>query len=98
MPGIVLAHDSISWAANCAALDSTNGEDYYPDGNRPQTTKRKVMARGDIHNVRKANTAGLPTNFQPSIPAVGGNTGGVVKSFILPGNTTGVVRFLIAPS
>jgi hypothetical protein len=42
----------------------------------------------DNHN---ASAVGLPTQYQPGLPTVGGSEG-VIRSYILPGNTTGVVR------
>jgi hypothetical protein len=83
-------HPLVSWAANCAATPATNGQDRFPDGIRERdvVSKRRAMANHiDNHNT---SAVGLPIQYQPGLPTVGGSAG-VILSYILPGNTTGVV-------
>lgn len=85
---------ALSWAANCAANDATNGVDVRT------TTGNKAAKKINVPKQAKANiivdgllskALGLPPQFQPTAPAQAGSDD-AIKSFILPDKKTGVVR------
>lgn len=82
-----------SWAVNCAAKPDTNGVDNKDSAVLANLSKRKTtrkLARAAIVDVSAKTAIGLPSEFQPTLPAVNGSEG-VIKSFILPDKKTGVV-------
>jgi hypothetical protein len=85
---------SLSWAANCAATEDTNGQDYYPDDKAQKNAVPKLRAKANLVDNHNGSAVGLPPKYQPTLPTVGGSEG-VIRSYILPGNTTGVVCFLL---
>ncbi|KAK7042445.1 TSPc domain-containing protein [Favolaschia claudopus] len=79
------------WANNCAANEDTNGVDFKSGtaGLRSNTVKRR-QPMANIVDKSTGNAIGLPSQFEPTLPTVGGDQG-VIKSYILPGNKTGVM-------
>lgn len=77
----------ISWEANCAADDATNGVDYSLSGTMRSEARR--LARAVVASKSASGT--FPPQFVPTLPTVSGSEG-VIKNFILEDNTTGVVR------
>lgn len=79
----------VSWDANCAANEETNGVDLRSSASLRGQVKR---AKAEIVDKDPGSAVGLPGPFIPNLPPASGNSG-VIKSFILPGNKTGVVSF-----
>ncbi|KAJ7628461.1 hypothetical protein FB45DRAFT_1028550 [Roridomyces roridus] len=77
------------WANNCVAVDGTNGVDFKGSAASSRTKSRK-QPKGDIVDKSSSNAVGLPPQFQPTLPTVGGDEG-VILSYILPENKTGVM-------
>lgn len=90
-----------SWINNCAANNATNGVDFKVDGALTSNVKPNFAARkqpkANIIDKSTSSAVGLPPQFEPTLPTVGGDQG-VMKSYILPGNKTGVVRVLSEPA
>ncbi|KAL1948464.1 hypothetical protein VTO73DRAFT_12539 [Trametes versicolor] len=81
------------WAVNCAAKPDTNGVDNKDSAVLANLSKRRTtrkLARAAIVDVSAKTAIGLPSEFQPTLPAVNGSEG-VIKSFILPDKKTGVM-------
>jgi hypothetical protein len=82
------------WANNCAATNETNGQDYKDSAAKAKAAgSGKSFAKqpmGYIIDATPGQAVGLPPQYQPSLPTVGG-AAGVIRSYILPGNTTGVI-------
>ncbi|KAI0314927.1 hypothetical protein OF83DRAFT_1062983 [Amylostereum chailletii] len=75
------------WANNCVATKDTNGKDYSANiDNQRRAPKRPMAVLADAPK----NAIDLPGPFLPTAPPVSGS-GGVIKSFILPGNETAVM-------
>ncbi|KAJ7756929.1 hypothetical protein B0H16DRAFT_1537435 [Mycena metata] len=68
------------WENNCVATNVTNGVDFKVAG----------QPKGNIIDKSNSKAVGLPPQFEPTLPTVGGAEG-VMKSYILPGNKTGVM-------
>ncbi|KAJ7130238.1 hypothetical protein C8R44DRAFT_775165 [Mycena epipterygia] len=92
--GVPFTDQASYWANNCAANNATNGVDLKVGAAR--TLKDNASARirkqpkGNIVDKSNINAVGLPPQFEPTLPTVGGDQG-VMKSYILPGNETGVM-------
>ncbi|KAG6915617.1 hypothetical protein DXG01_010693 [Tephrocybe rancida] len=78
------------WAANCAANGATNGVDLKATQENTKEGLTRRHAKGDIIDKSNSNAIALPPRFIPSLPPAPGS-GGVIKSFVLPGNKTGVM-------
>jgi hypothetical protein len=87
----------LSWANNCVATDSTNGIDFKGSAALQSNTLKRKQPKGNIIDKSNNSAIGLPPQFEPTLPTVGGDEG-VMKSYILPGNQTGVVRLTVEPS
>ncbi|CAK5278119.1 unnamed protein product [Mycena citricolor] len=99
--GVAFTDKASYWTNNCAANANTNGVDFKSSGSAPAaatlradklspTLPRRKLAMGNIIDKSSNNAVGLPPQFQPGLPTVGGDQG-VMKSYILPGNKTGVM-------
>jgi hypothetical protein len=81
------------WAANCAATNTTNGIDLLASGeqNGPLSPSPPARRRpiGSIVDLSPKDVA-LPDPFLPNLTSTAGS-GGVIKSYVLPGNKTGVL-------
>jgi len=86
--GAPFTDKSSFWALNCAANAQTNGKDLKTPLRTSQPTRRLIKA--EIIDKSNASAINLPPRFVPNLPPVAGS-GGVIKSFILPGNKTGVM-------
>ncbi|KAJ7672598.1 hypothetical protein DFH06DRAFT_96835 [Mycena polygramma] len=80
------------WANNCVANADTNGVDFKQgaaalNGN---TAPKRRQPKANIIDKSNSSAVGLPPQFEPTLPTVGGDQG-VMKSYILPGNKTGVM-------
>ncbi|KAI0634239.1 hypothetical protein C8Q77DRAFT_1110664 [Trametes polyzona] len=80
------------WALNCAANSGTNGVDFKNTGALTALSAKRTrkLAKAAIVDVSAKTAIGLPSEFQPTLPAVNGSEG-VIKSFILPDKKTGVM-------
>jgi hypothetical protein len=58
--------------------------------NTTQLRLTKKQPKADIIDKSNSSAVGLPPQFEPTLPTVGG-ADGVMKSYILPGNEIGVV-------
>ncbi|KAJ7291209.1 hypothetical protein C8J57DRAFT_1271818 [Mycena rebaudengoi] len=75
------------WLNNCVATAGTNGVDFK---NTTQLRLTKKQPKADIIDKSNSSAVGLPPQFEPTLPTVGG-ADGVMKSYILPGNEIGVM-------
>jgi hypothetical protein len=55
-----------------------------------QAVAPRIHAKAKIIDNHNASAVGLPSQYQPGLPTVGG-ADGVIRSYVLPGNSTGVV-------
>ncbi|KAJ6463910.1 hypothetical protein C8R45DRAFT_1024567 [Mycena sanguinolenta] len=78
------------WVNNCLANAATNGVDFKLTTDLTFDTLPRKQPIGNIIDKSASNAFGLPTQFEPTLPTVGGDQG-VIKSYILPGNKTGVM-------
>lgn len=86
---------SFSWENNCAANNETNGVDASTQGGSgltpvPEISRPARRVRANIIDGSLKQAIALPTQFQPTVPVIAGETG-TVKSYILPDNKTGVL-------
>ncbi|KAF7366694.1 TSPc domain-containing protein [Mycena sanguinolenta] len=78
------------WANNCLANADTNGVDFKLSTELTFDTLPRKQPMGNIIDKSTSNGVGLPTQFEPTFPTVGGDQG-VIKSYVLPGKKTGVM-------
>ncbi|KAJ7178031.1 hypothetical protein C8R46DRAFT_1174054 [Mycena filopes] len=78
------------WANNCAANAGTNGIDFKGSAGLTSGTPKRKQPKANIIDKSNNSAVGLPPQFEPTLPTVGGAEG-VMKSYILPGNETGVM-------
>ncbi|KAJ7028713.1 hypothetical protein C8F04DRAFT_1118448 [Mycena alexandri] len=78
------------WANNCVATADTNGVDLKASAGLTSVTPKRRQPKGNIIDKSNSSAVGLPPQFEPTLPTVGGAEG-VMKSYILPGNQTGVM-------
>ncbi|KAJ7151448.1 hypothetical protein C8R43DRAFT_1005222 [Mycena crocata] len=86
--GATFTDQASYWANNCVANENTNGIDF--KGSAALTPPKRKQPKANIINKSNSSAVGLPTQFEPTLPTVGGDEG-VMKSYILPGNQTGVM-------
>jgi len=83
-----------SWKNNCVANNKTNGVDRRSSGPSDFSGPGPLLAQRSALLDHPILALGLPTPFLPTLPLNNGS-GGVIKSYVLPGTKTGVVRALI---
>ncbi|KAJ7253056.1 hypothetical protein B0H12DRAFT_602616 [Mycena haematopus] len=88
--GIDFTDQASYWANNCVATDGTNGVDFKTSAGLTSNILQRKQPKANIIDKSSTNAVGLPTQFEPTLPTVGGDEG-VMKSYILPGNKTGVM-------
>jgi hypothetical protein len=76
-----------SWKNNCAANNKTNGVDRRLSGFSGPGRRSTLLDPAAHPNL----ALGLPKPFLPTLYPTNGS-GGVIKSYVIPGNKTGVVR------
>ena len=78
----------------CAANSGTNGQDFKNSAELEKVSSQRQLklARGNVRpiDVGPSSAVGLPSEFQPTLPALNGSES-VIKSYILPDGKTGVV-------
>ncbi|KAJ7855118.1 hypothetical protein B0H14DRAFT_2754840 [Mycena olivaceomarginata] len=88
--GVAFTDKASYWANNCVATDGTNGIDFKGSAALQSNTLKRKQPKGNIIDKSNSSAVGLPPQFEPTLPTVGGDEG-VMKSYILPGNQTGVM-------
>ncbi|KAJ6591037.1 hypothetical protein DFH09DRAFT_1138386 [Mycena vulgaris] len=92
--GAPFTNQSSYWANNCVANENTNGVDFKVSAAAGLTgnasPKFRKQPKANIIDKSNSSAVGLPSQFEPTLPTVGGAEG-VMKSYILPGNQTGVM-------
>ena len=78
----------------CAANSGTNGQDFKSSSELEKLSSQRQLklAKGNVRpiDVGPSSAVGLPSQFQPTLPALNGSES-VIKSYILPDGKTGVV-------
>ncbi|GJJ13364.1 hypothetical protein Clacol_007616 [Clathrus columnatus] len=94
--GVPFTDGSSYWENNCAANNETNGVDLSTQGGSGLTPVPEIslptrrMPRANVIDGSLKQAIALPTQFQPTVPIIAGESG-TVKSYILPDNKTGVL-------
>ncbi|KAJ6588363.1 hypothetical protein B0H19DRAFT_1248035 [Mycena capillaripes] len=90
--GVPFTDKASYWANNCVATNATNGVDFKQGAAalKANTVPKRKQAKANIVDKSNSSAVGLPPQFEPTLPTVGGDQG-VMKSYILPGNHTGVM-------
>ncbi|KAJ6613551.1 hypothetical protein B0H10DRAFT_2047628 [Mycena sp. CBHHK59/15] len=90
--GVPFTDQGSYWNNNCAANADTNGIDFKAGGAKfsGSSVRTRKQPRANIVDLSNSSAVGLPPQYQPTLPTVGG-AAGVMKSYILPGNETGVM-------
>ncbi|KAJ7481527.1 hypothetical protein FB451DRAFT_1236280 [Mycena latifolia] len=92
--GVPFTDQASYWANNCVATASTNGVDFKSSGAAKLANdvapKTRKQPKANIVDKSNSSAVGLPPQFEPTLPTVGGDQG-VMKGYILPGNEAGVM-------
>lgn len=81
------------WANNCAANQGTNGRDLKAGAARlggEAAPRVRRQPKASVVDKSNGSAVGLPSQFAPTLPTVGGDQG-IMKSYVLPGSETGVM-------
>ncbi|KAF7343425.1 TSPc domain-containing protein [Mycena venus] len=88
--GVNFTDQASFWANNCVATNATNGVDLKQSAGLTSNAFKRKQPMANIIDKSTSSAVGLPSQFEPTLPTVGGDQG-VMKSYILPGNKTGVM-------